>query len=31
MTDQLKKLDDYRWEVPKTGNMRVPGVICTRL
>ncbi len=29
MTDQLRKLDDYRWEVPKTGNMRVPGVIYT--
>ncbi|MEM4368074.1 MAG: RtcB family protein, partial [Candidatus Anstonellales archaeon] len=23
----LKKLDDYRYEVPKTGNMRVPGII----
>lgn len=23
----LKKIDEYRWEVPKTGNMRVPGRI----
>lgn len=23
----LKKIDDYRWEVPKTGAMRVPGLI----
>jgi tRNA-splicing ligase RtcB len=23
----LKKLDDYRYEVPKTGQMRVPGII----
>lgn len=25
----LKKIDDYRWEVPKTGGMRVPGIIYT--
>ncbi|MDQ5987187.1 MAG: RNA-splicing ligase RtcB [Syntrophus sp. SKADARSKE-3] len=25
----LKKLDDYRWEIPKTGGMRVPGLIYT--
>lgn len=24
---KLKKIDDYRWEVPKTGEMRVPGLI----
>jgi len=23
----LKKIDDYRWEVPKAGGMRVPGLI----
>lgn len=23
----LKKIDDYRWEIPKTGEMRVPGLI----
>ncbi len=23
----LKKLDDYRWEVPRTGGMKVPGII----
>ena len=27
MTISLKKIDKYRWEVPKTGNMRVPGII----
>jgi len=27
MTITLKKIDEYRWEVPKTGNMRVPGKI----
>jgi tRNA-splicing ligase RtcB len=27
MSFELKKLDDYRWEIPKTGNMRVPGII----
>ncbi|QTA79464.1 tRNA-splicing ligase [Desulfonema limicola] len=26
---ELKKLDDYRWELPKTGNMLVPGIIYT--
>ncbi|HOJ50992.1 MAG TPA: RtcB family protein [Syntrophales bacterium] len=25
----LKKIDDYRWEVPQTGGMRVPGLIYT--
>jgi len=24
---ELRKLDNYRWEVPKTGQMRVPGII----
>ncbi len=24
---RLKKIDDYRWEVPRTGKMKVPGVI----
>ena len=24
---ELKKIDDYRWELPKTGAMRVPGII----
>ncbi|MCD6082919.1 RNA-splicing ligase RtcB, partial [Candidatus Aerophobetes bacterium] len=23
----LKKIDDYRWEIPKTGGMRVPGLL----
>jgi len=27
MTITLKKIDEYRWEVPKTGKMRVPGKI----
>ena len=29
MTDgiRLEKIDDYRWRIPKTGGMRVPGVI----
>jgi tRNA-splicing ligase RtcB len=27
MAIKLKKIDDYRWEVPKTGAMRVPGLI----
>ena len=27
MTVRLKKIDEYRWEVPKTGAMRVPGII----
>ena len=27
MTIELKKIDKYRWEVPKTGAMRVPGII----
>ncbi|MCP4370470.1 MAG: RtcB family protein, partial [Deltaproteobacteria bacterium] len=27
MTIKLKKIDQYRWEVPKTGAMRVPGII----
>ncbi|MBL7195467.1 MAG: RtcB family protein, partial [Desulfobacterales bacterium] len=24
---KLKKIDDYRWELPMTGDMRVPGII----
>ena len=24
---KLKKLDDYRWEIPRSGAMRVPGLI----
>src|SRR5438552_12111127 len=24
---RLKRIDDHRWELPKTGAMRVPGVI----
>ena len=24
---KLEKIDDYRWRVPKTGGMRVPGVV----
>ena len=24
---EIKKIDKYRWELPKTGNMRVPGII----
>jgi len=27
MPIELKKIDKYRWEVPKTGKMRVPGII----
>lgn len=27
MTIHVKKIDKYRWEVPKTGAMRVPGII----
>ncbi len=27
MTTNIKKIDKYRWEVPKTGAMRVPGII----
>lgn len=26
-TGEIKKLDDYRWEVPRSGPMRVPGII----
>lgn len=26
---ELKKIDKYRWELPKTGNMLVPGLIYT--
>ena len=26
---KLEKIDDYRWLVPKTGAMRVPGMIYT--
>jgi len=27
MPIELKRIDKYRWEVPKTGEMRVPGII----
>ena len=27
MEAELKKIDDWRWEIPKAGNMRVPGLI----
>jgi tRNA-splicing ligase RtcB len=27
MTLKIKKIDKYRWEVPKTGSMRVPGMV----
>ena len=27
MTTELKQIDEYRWEVPKTGPMRVPGIV----
>ena len=27
MTITVKKIDKYRWEVPKTGSMRVPGMV----
>ena len=27
MTISIKKIDKYRWEVPKTGAMRVPGMV----
>jgi len=27
MKIKLEKMDDYRWLIPKTGNMRVPGII----
>ena len=27
MTTELKQIDEYRWEVPKTGSMRVPGIV----
>jgi tRNA-splicing ligase RtcB len=29
MTIELKKIDDYRWEVPRIGAMRVPGIVYT--
>ncbi len=29
MTHQLKKIDDYRWELPQSGAMNVPGMIYT--
>ncbi len=29
LTMELKKIDEYRWELPKTGDMRVPGIIYT--
>ena len=27
MTIILKQIDDYRWEIPQTGDMRVPGIV----
>lgn len=27
MTVTIKKIDQYRWEVPKSGSMRVPGIV----
>jgi tRNA-splicing ligase RtcB len=27
MTIELNQIDNYRWEVPKTGPMRVPGIV----
>jgi tRNA-splicing ligase RtcB len=27
MTTNIKKIDKYRWEIPKTGAMRVPGMV----
>ena len=27
MNIKLEKIDDYRWLIPKTGSMRVPGLI----
>ena len=27
MNMNLKKIDDFRWEIPKSGDMRVPGLI----
>jgi len=29
MTDELKQIDQYLWELPKSGSMRVPGRIYT--
>ena len=30
MVTNLKQIDEYRWELPKTGNMKVPGrIICS--
>jgi tRNA-splicing ligase RtcB len=29
MTDELRQVDDFRWELPKTGSMRVPGIVYT--
>ncbi|RKY70109.1 MAG: RNA-splicing ligase RtcB, partial [Candidatus Latescibacterota bacterium] len=29
MSIELKKVEDYVWEIPKTGRMRVPGRIYT--
>jgi tRNA-splicing ligase RtcB len=26
---EIKQIDDYRWEIPRQGNMRVPGMIYT--
>jgi tRNA-splicing ligase RtcB len=27
MEIKLRKMDDYRWQIPKTGGMRVPGLV----
>ena len=27
MEIKIKKIDDYRWLIPKTGHMRVPGLV----
>ena len=27
MDIKLEKIDDYRWLIPKAGNMRVPGLV----
>jgi tRNA-splicing ligase RtcB (3'-phosphate/5'-hydroxy nucleic acid ligase) len=26
---EIKRIDDYRWQVPRTGHMRVPGLVFT--
>src|SRR5438105_2520973 len=27
MENNLKRIDEHRWEIPRTGDMRVPGMI----